>query len=313
MSFFKKIFKRDKHSLFPSTDFGRYSDSYKTNEEFDCWDRAVSSFEQGKFVDSIARLLEFLSIPGQSNVEWHQKKGVVQFDLWQGSCLVKGMADRTGLRAETRIIRSEEVPLGLMRHLLEINYSLKFSRFSLDEANTVCLICDTVASDSPPQKIYQSLREVAMEADRIDEELQSKFDGISILRHQSIRQLLPAEKKVKLHFVRQWASEVLRELSHGRLNTHIYPGGASFLLLDFLYRTDLLIRPEGRWKEQIRHCHEKYFGESNLEVTEKNKILLEFTQSMAHQKGMHLSKDLYRAPFTFGMPQPEGHRQFVEV
>ena len=266
MSFFNKIFKKDKQALFPSTDFGRYSDSYKTDEEFDCWDRAVSSFEHGKFVDSIVSLLEFLRIPEQNNVSWQIHKGGVRFEFWQGSRVVRGFADRTGMSAETRIISSSEVPLGLMRHLLELNYTLKFSRFSLDSTNIVCLICDNAASDSPPQKIYQSLREVAIESDRVDEELQKKFEGLSLLRHQSIRQLLAAEKKTKLRYVRQWASEILRELSHGRLNTHIYPGGASFLLLDFLYRTDLLIRPEGRWKEQIRHCHEKYFGESGIQL-----------------------------------------------
>ena len=50
MSFFDNLFGRKeviKHQ--PEIVFGRYSDSYKTEKEYDAWDKALSFFEEENY------------------------------------------------------------------------------------------------------------------------------------------------------------------------------------------------------------------------------------------------------------------------
>ena len=50
MSFFSKIFNRNGNLKDPDIQFGRYTDSYKEEEKYKNWDKAIEYFDNEKYI-----------------------------------------------------------------------------------------------------------------------------------------------------------------------------------------------------------------------------------------------------------------------
>ena len=274
MSFFSKIFNNSEKSVDPEIQFGRFTDSYKEDEKYQCWDKSIDNFENEKYLTSYAMFFDFLAIDGQNNVQYTQSQGKISFTIYQGSKIIYGDADFARFRAEARIVKSPKPNLGLMRLLLEENFGLKYTRYSIDEENCICLKFDTYVEDGSPHKIYQALKELATQADRKDDVLIHNFEELIPINFNHTRQISIQEKKVKFDFFTSNVRKVLHEIDHGKLNTFLYPGGISYLLLDFLYKIDFLIKPEGTLMEVVRACNELYFTDNMTSVHDKNKEMI---------------------------------------
>ncbi|MEZ4950995.1 MAG: hypothetical protein R2784_16665 [Saprospiraceae bacterium] len=61
MSIFKKIFG-DKNQVLdqPDIDFGRFTDSYKSAEQYAAWDKSLLYFEQDDYLDSFKEFFKYL-------------------------------------------------------------------------------------------------------------------------------------------------------------------------------------------------------------------------------------------------------------
>jgi hypothetical protein len=218
-----------------------------------------------------------------------------------------------GLRAESIIAASEVLPLGLMRELLEQNFNLKYSRYGLDGKNRFCLIFDTFSADGPPQKLYQGLRELALETDRQDDLLVKEFPVIhKIAEHQKV-EISIHEKKIKFQFMKKWTEEALYVIENNKLNAYTYPGSISFILLEFLYKLDYLIVPEGSIKDEIRDLHLMYFENNDIPVYEKNLKILKLVRSLKNMNERSFNDLLYSVNNTFGFAEPEDHQKFAEM
>ena len=313
MSFFSKIFNNSEKSVDPEIQFGRFTDSYKEDEKYQCWDKSIDNFENEKYLTSYAMFFDFLAIDGQNNVQYTQSQGKISFTIYQGSKIIYGDADFARFRAEARIVKSPKPNLGLMRLLLEENFGLKYTRYSIDEENCICLKFDTYVEDGSPHKIYQALKELATQADRKDDVLIHNFEELIPINFNHTRQISIQEKKVKFDFFTSNVRKVLHEIDHGKLNTFLYPGGISYLLLDFLYKIDFLIKPEGTLMEVVRACNELYFTDNMTSVHDKNKEMIRKVRQLEKTSFDEFEKELYEVNSTFGMSMPEGHQRLAEI
>lgn len=313
MRFFSRLFKAAPKSPEPEIQFGRFTDSYKSDEKYDKWEKSIECFENEKYLSCYALFFDFLTIDAQKNVHYIQSQGRLTFTIYQGSKIICGDADFARFRAEAKIVKSDKKHLGLMRHLLEENFELKYTRYALDHDDCICLTFDTYVEDGSPHKIYQALKELATEADRKDDVLMHTFEGLIPINFNHTRQISLKEKKIKYNFIRKNMEAVLQEIDHGKLNMFLFPGGISFLLLDFLYKIDFLIKPEGSTMEMIRECHDLYFGDNMTSVHDKNKEIIRKVRQLEKISFETFEKELYEVNSTFGISMPEGHQRLAEI
>ncbi|MFZ1749969.1 MAG: hypothetical protein WAU01_07245 [Saprospiraceae bacterium] len=313
MSFFSNIFKPKSPAPEPEIQFGRFTDSYKSPEKYHSWSKSVEYFENEKYYLSYKHFLDYLSVDGQKNVIYQTNNGIIRFSIYQGSKVIQGQADFSKVVAEAKIVQADHPAYAMMLQLLENNYHLRYTRYSLSADHCICLKFDTYVEDGTPQKIYLALKELATEADRKDDLLLHQYDGINAINDSHTRNISIVEKRTKYDFFIQSCREVVRLLYESGLDEQQYPGGISFLLLDLLYKIDYLIKPEGNIMEIIRTLHGDYFNDNMLDVYEKNKRISSEIKKMPDITFDEFGKELYEVNSTFGASLPEGHQRLVET
>ncbi|MBK9735461.1 MAG: hypothetical protein IPO92_10995 [Saprospiraceae bacterium] len=313
MGLFSKLFNIHPEKPEPDIQFGRFTDSYKSDEKYKHWDAAIDFFENEKYIAAYTQFLDFISNEAHKNVQFLVNIGKIQFTIYQGSKIITGEADYSKFKAEAKIVKVQKLNLGLMRFLLEQNFNLKYTKYAIDEDNNICLVFDTFVEDGSPHKIYQALKELATEADRKDDVLIDRFEDLLPINFNHTRQLSIEEKKAKFEFLRNKVNEVIDELNRADVNPNLYPGGVSFLLLDLLYSIDYLIKPEGFVMETIKECHDIYFNDKMTNVHDKNKEIIKKVKSLRDIDFIQLEKELYEVNSTFGTSMPEGHRRLCEI
>jgi hypothetical protein len=313
MNLFSRLFKKSTETQVPNIQFGRFTDTYKSEEKYESWDKSIELFENEKYLNSYTHLLDFLITENKENVSYSHVQGQLNFTIYQGSKLIMGHADHKKFSAEAKIAKMKKKHLGLLRLLLEENFDLKYSRYSLDENDCICLRFDTFVEDGSPHKLYQALKEISTISDRRDDVLLEKFDDLESINYSHTRQISQQEKQVKFDFFRKTLTAVIHEFEHGKLNTFMYPGGLSFLMLDGLYAIDYLIKPEGNVMEMIHDSHDMYFADNITLVHDKNKALVK-TYRLLEKIGFEdFCKELYEVNSTFGLSVPDGHQRLAEI
>lgn len=313
MSFFSKIFNRNANLKDPDIQFGRYTDSYKEEEKYQNWDKAIEYFDNEKYILSYKEFLQFLTHGEQKNVSYSLLPGKIVFKIYQGSKIINGEANFTQFKAEARIVRYDVPNIQLMEQLLEENFSLKYTKYAINNENCICLVFDTFVEDGSPHKIYQALKELATEADRKDDVLMAKFDDVFPVDYDHIRKINESEKKLKFRFFKKWIESVLTEVQSANLDPNTYPGGLSYFLLNLLYKIDFLIKPEGTIMECIHDCHDLYFNDNVTNVLDKNNIILSKIKELDTLTFESFEKELYEVNSTFGTSMPEGHQRLADI
>ncbi|MFT5990057.1 MAG: hypothetical protein ACI9K9_001516, partial [Neolewinella sp.] len=64
----------------PDFSFGRYTDAFKTPENYTAWDKALLTFENGQYLESIEAFMAYLYDPTEDNVKWQSEKGKLYFE-----------------------------------------------------------------------------------------------------------------------------------------------------------------------------------------------------------------------------------------
>ena len=293
----------------PDHSFGRYTDAYKTRENYTAWERAVDAFEDHKYLESFAAFMAYLYDEREDNVQWKEEDGKLYFEFYQGSKRVTGIADGEELRASARIARLEEADTDLLRRLTAMNYELKYSRFGLDEEDCLTIIFDTPVHDASPHKLYHALKEVAQRADKQEDLLLEEFtDKLTPVEVTHLEPLSTELKGTKLGFLRRRTQYVIDYLASHQINPEEHPGAVAYLLLDLVYRLDYLLRPEGHTMEALERMHRMYFArETEQPATYKNVRLLGELQELQQRAPESFSEELYQGKYTFGITLPSSH------
>ncbi len=312
MGFFDKIFgSTQAETQNPDIRFGRYSDSYKPDEKYDEWDKSMSLFEEGNYKESFQHFFEYLTDASQNNVKTRTETDGLHFEILQGSKLIKGLIGERMIKAEAKVAHAEELSIGFLRRMMELNFSLKYCRYALDDDDNLTLIFDSYLLDGSPYKMYQALKEMAVSADKQDDLLVGEFETLKPINTGHLIPIPEEQKSVKIAFIRSRIARVFKEIDSSKLNTEQYAGGAGYLLLDLAYRIDYLVRPEGELTEALERIHRVYFANDNKSSAQKNRAVRKEFEKILERSDEDLKSELYVVSSSFGITKASTHEQLV--
>ena len=308
MGIFDRFFNTSsKEENVPDITFGRYSDTYKEDENNEAWKAALQHFQAKEYLDSYHKFFEYLRDEREDNVRFWRDGHVLNFEFFQGSKKVSGSATKDQLKACAKIAQAENLNVGFMRRLMEYNFGLKYSRFALEEDKTICIVFDTYTLDGSPYKLYYALKEMAVNADKQDDLLLDEFQGLKAVDTSHLRPLEVAEKQVKYDFIQQKIEETIHEIDQGALDANKYPGAIAYLLLSLTYKLDYLIKPEGYMMEMLERIHRLYFAKDKKTSIQKHQAIYKEYQKLLKRPKEDFFKEMYRVRATFGITSPENH------
>ncbi|MGZ5254278.1 MAG: hypothetical protein ACXWV4_07970 [Flavitalea sp.] len=246
----QKLFRRKKkyQRTDPGIRLGRYSDNNKLPVKVKQWTTAEDLFKQEKFQESMDALFDYLTDEEQENMFYSREGSKGTFYFYQGSKVVRGGFDADTLWAEVAVATMDEPSVPVMRRLLEMNFPLFYSRFSLNNGK-IFMRFDTSIATANPNKLYYGLRELAIRADKQDDLLVQEFGTLQPTDNDHIISIPEEEKEMKLKFIHNWIDKTLEEAN--KHDSEKFAGGIAYLLLSLVFRIDFLVGPEGKLMQQL--------------------------------------------------------------
>lgn len=300
------IFGKQAAAGVPMVQFGRFSSSYKTPDRVKFWNDAVDLFGKKQYLDSCVEFMNYLGETGLDNIRFTRAGDRIDFEIYQGSKKVTGTTAGNQLIAQVNVARYTKLSVAFMRRLLDMNYTLSYSRFCLKD-DMICMKFDTSFLDGSPWKLYYGLREMANRADRVDDLLIDEFSMLQPVDNQHIVDIPVPEKEVKFAHLQKWVRETLDRVQD--LNADKFSGGISYLLLDLLYRLDYLVVPEGNLMDVLEQCHRIYFARDNKPCLERNRLIAAEFEKILPKPKAAVFKELYRVTATFSVVNPTPHNE----
>jgi hypothetical protein len=313
MNLFERFFGNNKPAPQPQIRFGRYSDCYRSAAQEDAFDAAVSEFEEEKYLPAYVAFFNYLLDENEQNVRVWEEDGKLLFELFQGSKKVAGYATEQKLFAEARVAKVKSLSPGFMRRLLEENFELKFSRFTLSPDDEITIVFDTSTTDGSPYKLYGALKELAVYADKHDDLLIDEFEALEVTDMHVRRELPEAEKEIKYNFIVQEIEATFREIDEGKLNADQYPVAITYLLLHLCYKLDYLTKPEGYMMEALERIHRLTFAQDGKNAAQKNLLLRKEFQKLLERPREKFFVEMYEVSATFGITGPVDHQKVAII
>lgn len=309
---FDKLFGlfRKKSEPRPDIVFGRYSDNNKTVEQVRRWTEADTFFRDKRYHECIDAFFEYLRDDQVRNVETERQGQLLNFTIYQGSKVVRGVADHKRLIAEVTLARMPQPSIPVMRRLLEQNYLLYYSRYTLNN-DRICMRFDSEIATANPNKLYYGLKELATKADKQDDLLVQDFASLEQVDTDHIQQLTEKEKAVKLEYFKTFIRETVEYID--TLDKDKLSGGISYMLLALGYRIDYLIAPEGRLLQELEKVISIYFSKDEKNAQEKNHLMTEAFRRMLDKKEEDILPYLFRSTSTFSIVAPQPHKVIAET
>lgn len=304
MGFFDKIFG-GKSTNQPNIKFGRYSDAYRSDAQQISFNKAIEEFEKGRYVRAYKYFFEFLRDDEADNVRfWEDEKGL-RFELLQGSKKVIGIADEQRVEVETKVAVAETLEVVFMKRLMEKNYSLKYGRFALDGDNNVIMKFNTFVLDGSPYKLYDALKEVATNADKLDDLLLDEFDTLKQVGSGHITDIAESEKNTKYKFLINSIQTTLYKIQQMPATSPSI--NKAYCLMSLCYKLDYLIRPEGFVMEVLERINRQYFAHDEQTIATKCRLLIQEFENIVNRPKLEVLKEIYETTSTFGVTMPVHH------
>lgn len=308
---FDKIFGRGKKKKGPEPDilFGRYSDNNKTVAQVSRWTEADNLFKEKKYPESFDAFFEYLRDNEVQNVVYERNGSEGRFQVYQGSKIVRGSFDKDQVKAEVTLAKMPQPSVPVMRRLLEMNFSLFYSRFALD-TDRLNMRFDSHIEAANPSKLYYGLKELATRADKQDDLLVQDFTMLQTIDNEHIAELPAQEKEVKYEYMQNWIKQTLDTIAG--LDADKFSGGISYLLLALVYKIDYLIKPEGTFLFELEKVPGIYFKKDEKPVIEKNRDMIEQFKSLQARKKEDIFTGLFRSKHTFSIVGPQNHKVITD-
>lgn len=310
---FDKLFGKSKKKTDlpePAIQFGRYSDNNKTMAKVNRWTDADNLFKEKKYPESLDAFFDYLRDESVGNVIYNRTNGEGQFELFQGSKIVRGRFTTDQLSAEVTLARMPQPSVPVMRRLLELNFSLYYCRYALD-GDRLCMRFDTPVVAGNPNKLYYGLKELATKADKQDDLLVQDFTTLEKHDIEHIHDITDAEKEVKYQFMQKWITETLDIV--GGLDADKFHGGIAYMLLTLAFQIDYLLVPEGKLMHDLEKIVETYFRKDEKPVPEKNRDLVDSFRKLLAKTREEVFHDLYRSRHTFSIVAPQAYKTIADM
>ena len=290
--------------------FGRFTDAFKPKAKIDFWNQAEKLFNEKKYAESHDAFFNYLKDDSLNNLSWKKENSRIDFELQQGSKTIHGTINENKIDAETKIAHFENLSVSFMRRLMEMNYSLYYTRFAMKD-DAIYIKFDSGIEDGHPRKLYYALRELSIRADKQDDLLVDEFSALKPVDTTGEEEIPAGEKEIKYTYYKKWIEDALKRISE--LKTESFSGAISYLLLDLLYKIDYLIVPEGSFENELEKISWGYFTKDNKPFEEKNREMKEAFEKLLAKPREDLLKDLYRTKATFGIANPAPHKAVIDA
>lgn len=314
MGFFDKLFNLGKDEEGQSSSraagsalrMGRYSDNNKTIAKTQRWYDAEDLYKEKKLNESIEAFFDYLRDESEDNVRLTLKgNGQYSFEIYQGTKIVKGEINEKEIIAEVSLAQMDKGLVPVMRRLLEMNYSLFYSRYALHD-NRLCMLFDSMRDVASPNKLYYGLKELAVKADKQDDLLVSDFASLKAIDDSHVMPFSDHEKEVKYKYFHYWIESTLKRVEE--LNQDSFSGGIAYMFLTLIYRLDFLIVPEGKLLNELEKINNLYWLNKEEKTTvERNQMMKESFQQLLQWDKSEVLKYFYRAKATFATNVPKPH------
>lgn len=309
-----KIFKRSKkielNDNEPAISFGRYSDNNKSVQKVEKWNEADSFFKEKKYHESIRAFFDYLKDEELENVVHETTKDGGKFHFFQGSKIIQGHYNAEILEAKVVLAIMPQPSVPVMRRLLEINFNLYYSRYSLQD-DKLYMMFDSSIPTANPSKLYYGLKELATKADKQDDLLIQEFTALLPTGIGHIEEIPEAEKEIKYKYFQKWIKEALDLVES--VDADKFSGGIAYLLLAVVYRIDYLITPQSRLLSDLEKIVEAYFRKDDRLVTEKNQDMIDCFMKLSTKTKEDFFPYLFRSSYTFAIVNPQNHKTIADA
>jgi hypothetical protein len=306
MQILKSWFSKHEKSI-PDMSFGRYTDAYKSKDQYKMWDDAQTLFEDGEYQKAIEALIIYLKDERFENVIVTKDGDTTYLQIFQGSKKVDVEINLSSVRATAPIAYSEKYNIGLMRKLLESNYELSYSRYALNKEDIITMIFDSSALDLTPYKFYFALKELAINADKQDDLLVKEFSKLKAVQHAKVIPIDQKIQKVKYQFLKSKIDGLLTFLDETKLNLDHFQAGLGYILVDIVYRLDYLLVPHGYVMDSLEKIHNRIFTTGTNGTESKNQFAIRALKKIGGISEDMLFEELYDVIYTFGVVKPVNH------
>ncbi|MCH5600006.1 YbjN domain-containing protein [Niabella ginsengisoli] len=290
--------------------FGRYSDNNKSVTKGSRWTEADNLFKDQKYMDSINAFFDYLKDDDQKNVNFNGSADRFDFEFFQGSKVVRGRLENGTLSAQVKLARMPQPSVPVMRRLLEMNFGLYYSRYTLNN-DELCMRFDTNIETANPSKLYYGLKELAIKSDKQDDLLVQDFSFLERLDEDHVDDIPENEKQVKYEGMQSWIKETLEKIAS--VDADKFSGGICYLLLALVYRIDFLIAPEGQLLNELEKISGIYFKKDDRQMVEKNRDMIEEFKKLLDKPKEEVFKNLFRSRYTFSIVTPQPHKTIADA
>ena len=301
--------------------FGRYSDNNKTYAKTQSWYVAEDRFKEKRYAESFAAIFDYMRDEGEDNVHFRPSNGPApsadsgqsfQFEILQGSKRITGEGNGQRISARVPLANMKAPSVAVMRRLLDLNYSLYYSRTAMDEDSTLYMLFDTEVTSANPTKLYYGLRELATKADRQDDLLIADFSSLAPADVDHVQRLPAAELDTKYKWFRKWIEDGLKRAEE--LNQDSFSGAIAYLLLTIVYRIDFLIVPEAKLLAELERINGIYWEKKDeVALVERNQRMKEAIQKLLSWTKEQFAASVYRAKSTFAIATPPKMDKVIET
>ncbi len=308
---FDKLFGGGKKqpATVPGVTFGRYSDNNKSVEKVNRWTAADTLFKEKKYPESIDAFFDYLRDDDVQNVTLNRNGSAFDFQICQGSKIVRGSGNAEHLHAEVSLAKMPQPSVPVMRRLLEQNFSLYYSRYALD-GERLCMRFDSDIQTANPNKLYYALKELATRADKQDDLLIQDFSSLQQLDTEHVIDIPESEKETRYVYTQQWIAETLQYIQ--TLDAEKLSGGIAYLLLALSFRIDYLISPEGALQAELEKIPLLYFAKDEKPAVEKNNAMIAAFRQLQAKPREDFFKHLFRNKSTFAIVVPQVQKNVTD-
>lgn len=289
----------------PDTHFGRYSDNNKLPAKVSRWTDADNLFKEKKYPESFDAFFEYLRDDAVQNVVYERNGAEGRFQVYQGSKIVRGTFNKEQVKAEVTLARMPQASVPVMRRLLEMNFTLYYSRFAMDN-DRLCMRFDADMEAANPSKLYYGLKELATKADKQDDLLLQDFSMLETIDSEHIGPLQSSEKEVKYAYLQKWIQQTLETVAS--VDPEKFSGGIAYMLLALLYRIDYLVTPEGKLLNDLEKIVGIYFKKDERPAADKSRDMIEELKKIQARPKEEVMNYLFRSRYTFSIVAPQPYK-----
>ncbi len=294
----------------PPIQFGRYSDNNKSVEKVQKWTEADNLFKAKEYRQSLEAFFDYLCDEEQDNVSVQRDNGRITFSIYQGSTIARGEVNDDCVKAEIPIARMKSLSVPVMRKLLEMNFSLYYSRYALKD-DTVYIRFDTPLKTASPNRMYYGLKELSTKGDKQDDLLVGEFPTLEAVDTGHVIRLPEEEVEIKYEFLQKWINSTLESIE--ALDHDKFSGGISYLLLALVFRIDYLIAPEGKLLNELEKIATTYYNKDDKSSPERNPQMIEGFKNLRNRTRDDIAKQLFRSRYTFSIVVPHNLKSVTET